>query len=307
MQFALIDSHCHAQFPAYADDRDAVIRRALDVGIGIVNVGTQHSTSRDAIELAEHSGDGVWATAGFHPGHTDLDSHHDPMEFPEKRQEIFSAQQFLELARHPKVVAIGECGLDYVHFARERRERLQSGASADSSAIALATAEASGAGGLPHAEIGRIKRKQQEVFRSQIELAAEVKKSLVVHCRQAFPDLIKVLDSRFQILNSPAGVIHFFSGSWEEAQKLLNLGFYLGFGGVITFARDYDEALTRAPLDRILVETDAPYVAPLPYRGKRNEPAFIVETVRKIAELRGVGYDEIASATVANTKRLFGL
>ena len=274
MNLRLVDSHAHVQFPAYDQDREVVTGRALKASIGVVNVGTQYSTSEGAVWLAEQYADGVWATVGFHPNHADRDSHHDPWELHEKRQEVFDYKKFRELADHPKVVAIGECGLDYYRIRNP-----ESG----------------------------IMERQREVFQQQIELAREVKKPLVIHCRQAFPDLIKILDSRFQILNSSTGVVHFFSGTWEDAQKLLDLGFYLSFGGVITFARDYDGVVKDVPLERLLVETDAPYVSPVPYRGKRNEPAYIVETVKKIAELRQIPYDEIMRVTTGNARRLFRL
>lgn len=273
MNFRIIDSHAHTQFPAYDADRDVVIARALDGGIGMVNVGTQYATSADAIRLAESYPEGVWATAGFHPNHLDPAAHHDPQELPERNAERFDPERFLALARHPKVVAVGECGLDYYRIKNH--------------------------------EAGIMER-QKEVFGRQIELALEVGKPLVVHCRSAFGDLIPILDSYFMIHASrPNGVVHFFSGSWEDAKRLLDLGFSLGFGGVITFARDYDEVVKQIPLERILIETDAPYVAPLPYRGKRNEPAYVVETAKKIAELRGIPFDEFAGRTTENARMLF--
>ncbi len=270
----LIDSHAHVQFPVYDPDRDAVLQRAIEGGIGVINVGTQYSTSEDAVRLAEQHGEGVWATVGFHPNHVDLGAHHDPWELRDQHREPFAISKFRTFAAHPKVVAIGECGFDYY-----RIQNLES----------------------------KTQNRQWEVFVQQIELAAEVKKPLVVHCRKAFTDLVRILNSRFQILNSPAGVVHFFSGTWADAKKLLELGFYVSFGGVITFARDYDEVVKKAPLDRLLVETDAPYVAPVPYRGKRNEPVYIIETVRKIAELRGIEFEVVAASTTENTKTLFRL
>ena len=234
----IIDSHAHVQFPVYAEDRDIVIGRALENGIGMVNIGTQYATSVDAVRLAEKYTEGVWATAGFHPNHLDTNAHFDMQELRTRNQEVFKAEKFFQLARHPKVVAVGECGLDYHR--------------------------------IKNPEAGIVKR-QKEVFMKQIELAMGVGKPLIVHCRNAFHDLIPILASYFSIHAShPNGVVHFFSGSWQDAKRLLDLGFYLGFGGVITFAREYDEVLMKAPLDRIVLETDAPYVAPLPYRGKRN-------------------------------------
>lgn len=272
---AIIDSHCHVQFPAYDVDRQVVIERAQKVGVGMMIIGTQYSTSVEAVGLAERYPDEAWAAVGFHPNHVNPDSYHDPWESREKQQEIFEYEKFRELACHFKVAAIGECGLDYYRIRNH--------------------------------ESGIIER-QKEVFRYQIELAKEVNKPLVVHCRNAFRDLIGILNFCFPISDSrPRGVVHFFSGSWEEAQKLFELGFYLSFGGVVTFSRDYDQAVKRSPLDRLLIETDAPYVSPLPYRGKRNEPAYIDEIVKKIAELRGILYDEVADATTMNARRLFSL
>lgn len=268
----LIDTHAHVQFPAYDADRAAVIERARAAGIGMVNVGTQYSTSEAALRAAEQYKDNVWASAGFHPGHVDSHAHHNSQELHEPNAEPFDADRLRELARHPKVVAIGECGLDYYRIKKQ--------------------------------EAG-IKEEQQKVFGAQIEIARAAGKPLVIHCRQAFPDLVRILGSHFNHQSDGNGVIHFFSGNGEDAKKLLGLGFHLGFGGVITFARDYDEIIKKTPLDRIVVETDAPYVSPLPYRGKRNEPAYIVETVKKIAELRGILYDEVASATLQNAKHLF--
>ncbi|MBI4132088.1 MAG: TatD family hydrolase [Candidatus Sungbacteria bacterium] len=293
----VIDTHAHVQFTAYDADRDIVIGRALEAGIGMVNVGTQYSTSLDAVRLAEQYPEGLWATAGFHPNHLDANAHYDPQELNECSTERFEYAKFLDLARHPMVVAVGECGLDYAHFTRERSERRQNGASA----------EAIDAGGLQQEEIKNLQKQQQEVFLQQVILAAELKKPLVLHCRQAFADLIKILKSKSRILNSPAGVVHFFSGTWDDARTLLDLGFFLGFGGVVTFAREYDEVVKKAPLDRLLLETDAPYVSPAPHRGKRNEPAYIVETAKKIAQLRGVPLEEIAAGTAANTRTLFGV
>ena len=175
------------------------------------------------------------------------------------------------MAERPKVVAIGECGFDYYRLGEETKE------------------------------------KQKAVFLQQIELASEIKKPLMIHCRQAFGDLVEVLNSKFQILNSPPGIVHFFSGTKDDAQNLLDMGFSFSFGGVITFARDYDEVIKYIPLERISLETDAPYVAPVPYRGKRNEPAYIVEVARKIAELKNTSLEEVAMITFENSRRAFNM
>ena len=305
----LFDVHTHTQFAAFHDDRDTVIRRALDAGVWMINVGTQRDTSKSAIETAHRYSEGVYATVGLHPIHTEK-SYHDEQElgtFPysqeyenvgeEKgftsRAEEFDYEYYKNLAEDSKVVGIGECGLDYYRLSEETKE------------------------------------KQKDVFLKQIELAADVKKPLMVHCRNAFSDLISILQPTTSNLLPNPGVIHFFTGTVDDARKLLDLGFSFSFGGVITFARpvrgkspeataapsarasngasDYEEVIKFIPLDRILLETDAPYVTPAPYRGKRNEPAYISEVARKMAEIKKVSLNNVSETTVKNTFSLFGL
>jgi TatD DNase family protein len=177
------------------------------------------------------------------------------------------------LAGHPRVVAIGECGLDYY-----RHQAVGSKKSA-------------------------IKDSQQRIFLEQIKLAGEAEKPLMIHCRpspntdDAYEDLLsQLLTAGFKL---PV-IVHFFVGSAVIAKKLLAAGFYFTFGGVITFVRDYDEVIKIIPLDRIMLETDAPYVSPAPYRGKRNEPAYVLAVAKKLAEIKGVDYDEIRKQTTAN-------
>ncbi len=290
------DVHAHTQFAAYQDDADAVIQRALDAGVWMIQVGTQRDTSASAIAIAEKYPEGVYATVGLHPIHTEK-SYHDEQElgimnnelgepsFAEaseglkgftSRGEEFDYEYYKKLALHPKVVGIGECGLDYYRITNDEL---------------------------------RIKEKQKRAFIQQIELAREVEKPLMIHCREAFSDLIEVLNSYFLTHNSSRspGVIHFFSGTKEDARALLDLGFSFSFGGVITFTHDYDEVVRYIPLDRIVLETDAPYVTPVPHRGKRNEPAYVVEVAKKMAEVKQISMDEVASKTFGNAKIIFGL
>ena len=277
-----LDAHTHVQFSAFSDDFREVIQRARDAGVVLVNVGTQRDTSRRAVELAHEFDKGVYAAVGLHPVHTHA-SFHDAEELgaseKEKgftsRGEVFDREYYLSLARDPKVVAIGECGLDYYREAQETQHETR--------------------------------EKQKQAFIAQMELAKEVGKPLMIHCRSAFPELIQILNSKFYILNSMPGIIHFFSGTPDEARELLDLGFFFTFGGVVTFARNYDEVISLIPIERILSETDAPYVTPAPYRGKRNEPFYIKEVVRKLAELKGVGEEEMASRIWENGKKIFGL
>lgn len=288
----LFDSHTHVQFAAFNEDREAVIKRALEKGVWLVNVGTQRDTSIKAVELANHYPEGVWATVGLHPIHTEK-TFHDEQELGlppassdialvaealakdrggfTSRQEIFDNGYYLHLALEPKVVAVGECGLDYY--------RLGEGT----------------------------KKIQKEVFIKQIELAFVVKKPLMIHCRQAYSDLLRILHAHSKILNSPPGITHFFSGDKEEAKKLLGMGFYFSFGGVITFTKDYDEVVKYIPLEKILLETDAPYVPPTPYRGKRNEPVYVAEVAARLAELKNISLEEAAAQTTENAQKIFSL
>lgn len=276
----LIDSHAHVQFPAYDEDREAVIRRALGESVGMINVGTQYKTSEDAVKLAgEH--DGIWATVGFHPSHADENAHHDPWEIREKDSGGFDRKKFFTLAKNSKVVAVGECGLDYFRIRNN-----ESG----------------------------IKEQQANIFQAQVELAIELGKPLALHCRpskgteDAYDDMFEILNSYSQIHNSALrGVVHFFVGSPDTAKKFLDLGFYIAFAGPITFAKEYEEVVCFVPLGRILVETDAPYASPAPYRGKRNEPLYVGEVAKKIAEVKKLALEEVADATVENTKKLFGI
>jgi TatD DNase family protein len=227
----------------------------------------------------------MYAAVGLHPVHTGR-SFHDAQELGEgegaaaftSRGEVFDADYYRALALDPKTVAIGECGLDYFHFTDDEPREEQV-------------------------------KKQKDAFLAQIRLAKEVKKPLMIHCRNAFDDLIEFVRPYAHEL-SP-GVIHFFTGTPDNAKALLDLGFSFTFGGVVTFPPrkgktmgDYDEAIGIIPLDRILSETDAPYVAPAPFRGKKNEPAYVMHTVARLAELKSVSAEEMKEQIWANAKRI---
>jgi len=252
----LIDSHCHLDSDQFDADREQVIERALAAGVShMVAIGTGNGPPdlEAGIRLADRY-EFFYATVGIHP--------HDAAKASE---EIF--HHLSTLANHPKVIAIGEIGLDY-HYDFSPRET------------------------------------QQAVFIRQMEIA---KKPIVIHTREAWDDTIKLIREHWD--PNRGGIMHCFSGNPEQAQQALDLGFYLSFGGIVTFpkATEIQESARIAPLDRILVETDAPYLAPIPKRGKRNEPAFLVETVRKLAQLRGVSEQTIADSTVKNFRRLMSL
>lgn len=286
MTLKYIDAHTHLNFNAFADDCEVVIKRALDAGVGMINVGTQKDTSKFAIDLANQYDTGVWAIIGLHPVHT-AKSHHDKAEIGEggqeftSRGEAFNYDYYLNLAKDKKVVGIGECGLDYYHLT------------GPSDSLRTSAEEI---------------KKQQEIFEQHIKLAYEVGKPLMLHVRNAYEDTLKILKTNQHLLlpNRP-GDVHFFAGDWAIAKQFLDLGFTLSFTGVITFTNDYNEVIKNTPLDRLLIETDAPYVSPVPYRGKRNEPAYVIEVAKKIAEIKDLSEAEVAEALLANTARIFNL
>ena len=265
------DAHTHVNFIAFKDDNEAAIQRAADAGVAMNTVGTQFDTSRDAVAIAEKY-DNVYATIGLHPIHTEK-SYHDEKELGEggksftSRGEDFDAAAYEKLAESPKVIAIGECGLDYFRLEEDTKKR------------------------------------QEESFVQQIELANKLGKPLMLHIRNAYDDAIAILKREAKV----RGDVHFFAGDWNIAKQFLDIGFTLSFTGVITFTHDYDEVVKNAPLDMLLSETDAPYVAPVPYRGKRNEPAYVVEVVKKIAAIRGEDEETVRVQLLANASRVFGI
>lgn len=270
--FRRIDIHSHLNFAAFDADRDATAKRAIDGGTAFITVGTQLDTSRSAVALAEKYPEGAYAIVGLHPIHT-LASFHDEKELGEggkeftSRGETFDPDAYRELLRNPKVVGIGECGLDYYRLSQDSQAR------------------------------------QKEAFYGQIALAEEFKKPLMLHIRQAYADALEILAAHPTI----KGNAHFFAGTLEEAKRFLDLGFTLSFTGVITFAKQYEELVRFTPLDMIQAETDCPFVAPVPHRGKRNEPAYVNEVVAAIAKIKGLPLEEVEKALLGNARRIFGI
>ncbi len=273
-----IDIHSHVQFNAFDADRDEVMKRALDNDTMVINVGTQIDTSKNAVALADKYDRDVYAIVGLHPIHTGA-SYHDQKELGEggkefvSRGEVFDKDIYRELLKNPKVVGIGEVGLDYYRMDDESIE------------------------------------KQREALIAQIELANEFDKPIMLHIRNnpndksknAYFDALEILKEHAKV----KGDVHFFAGGLEEAKAFLDFGFTLSFTGVITFTTQYDEVIKNTPLDMIMTETDCPYVTPAPHRGKRNEPMYVREVVKKIALVKGLPEDEVASAIMANAKRVF--
>ncbi len=278
----LIDTHAHVNFNAYAEDSDEVIQRALKEKTWLINVGSQLSTSRRAVEFAEKFPHGVFAAVGLHPVHLKEQIVHeevDPLEEFEfkTRPEVFDYEEYKNLARDSKVVAIGEVGLDYFHLPEENKETER--------------------------------QKQKDNFIKHLELASELNKPIMIHCREAHNDVIEILrDWELGTGNRELkGVVHSFGGRWSQAEEYFNLGFLISFNGLITFARDYDRVIKNAPLERLMLETDCPYLTPVPHRGKRNEPSYVKFVAEKIAEIKGISFEEVAQITTENARRLFNM
>ena len=252
----LVDSHCHLDFPDFADDLDGVVGRASAAGVGVLlTIGTHISRYDQVVKVAERF-DNVWATVGVHP--------HEAGVAP-----FADVETLLRLAEHPKVVAFGETGLDYFYDKSPRD-------------------------------------KQRDSFRIHIDAARRTGLPVIVHTRDADEDTGAILAEEMG-KGAFTGLVHCFSSSPDFAEKAVNLGLFISASGIMTFktADMLRDTLADVPLDRLLVETDAPYLAPIPYRGKRNEPAYVAHTAAKLAEVKGVSMAEMESATTDNFHRLF--
>lgn len=394
------DTHAHINLHAFKEDAAEVMQRAFAAGVGVMNVGTELATSKQAVSMLKDYPDNVYAIVGLHPSHTYDNPFLDENEsaFTVEREE-FDYEEYKELAQNPRVVGIGECGLDYyrlddanLRIASEsanlsrpmRRDDYESDVNSDILGVSVIPSVVppwrDGVEGSLHSAnasvgmtVNEIKRLQREAFLDQVKLALELDKTLVIHCRpskgssDAYEDTIQILSTNIEILNKDSNTniqildnqegeqsykdfdtptlnpsplegegrergklrfeVHSFTGSLEVAQKFLELGGYIGLNGIITFGERKNKQPTSAgalakagdktgnmaevvkgvPLERIVLETDAPYLAPVPFRGKRNEPAYVVEVAKKIAELKGVSLEEVEKQTFENTKKLFNI
>ena len=280
----LIDTHTHVNMKAFELDENQVLLNALEKNIWLVNVGTKYETSKKAVEIAERYDEGVYAALAIHPIHL-----HDDIEefdiidgkeykFTTKKQE-FDYEKFKELAlSSSKVVAIGETGLDVYRMSDDKKEE--------------------------------VLKVQEDVFRQSIRLAKELDLAVIVHGRGQADNPTAIYDRIIEILEEekPARVVaHCFGGTLEQGVKLAQMGYYVGITGIVTFknAKMVADLARWLPLENIVIETDAPYLAPDPYRGKRNEPSYVEFVARKIAEIRGVDYEKVAYETTVNARRLF--
>ncbi|MDD2402144.1 MAG: TatD family hydrolase [Clostridia bacterium] len=251
------DTHAHLDDEQFTEDRVDVISRLREAGVELViNVGCNMQSSLKSVEITKEY-DFIYGAVGIHP--------HDASDLNEE-----SLGQLRELAREPRIVAVGEIGLDY-YYDYSPREL------------------------------------QKKCFREMIGMAKELKLPIIIHDRDAHEDTLKIVKE--EKANEVGGVFHCYSGSWEMAKEVMKLGFYMAIGGAVTFknAKKVVEVAQEIPLDHLLIETDCPYLAPVPYRGKRNEPAYVSKVAERIAEIKGISIEEVAKATLENGKRLFGL
>ena len=280
----IIDTHSHLNFKAFKDDSSNVMKRTLAEDVWMVNVGTKYETSLKAIEIAQQYERGVYAAIGLHPMYAaaefvKLKTDPDEGEFLIKEQE-FSREKYRDLivGGKEKIVAMGEIGLDYYYKPKSS------------------------------AKLQLFKEKQKKVFLEQLELAKEFDLPLILHCRVAHDDLIDILRDHSLLTTNYKlrGIVHCFTGTLEQAQKYIEIGFLIGINGII-FKLDLDNVVKNVPLENMVVETDCPYLTPTPESGKRNEPLFIKHTISKVAELKGVSFDEVCQKTTENAKNLFGI
>ena len=252
----LVDSHCHLDFPEYAGRLDEVVGRARDAGVGTcISIGTELKRFPGVRAVAERF-DNVWCSVGIHPHEAE-------------NELLWNAELLLAETSHPKVVGIGETGLDYFYEHSPREKQIAN-------------------------------------FRAHIEAGRESGLPVIVHTRDADDDTIRVLEEEMA-KGAFAGLIHCFTGTQRLADASLKLGLYISVSGIATFKKSdaLRDVIRTVPLERLLVETDAPYLAPVPHRGKTNEPAFVVHTAKLVAELKGVSEEELARATTDNFFRLF--
>lgn len=299
MEIKYIDTHAHLNLAAFAGDTLSVVEKCAEEGVAVINVGTKASTSKRAVEIATgmfnqaserqagsssslperaqvaSEGDNCFAIIGLHPINTVPDSHDEEGE----EAEVFDVEFYRELAKRDKVVGIGECGFDYWHTPANSYEI------------------------------------QERAFVAQIELANELNLPLMIHTRgpqpgQESPTGRSVYQDVYEVLKQYAKVpfnVHFYAGTSEEAARFFELGGTISFTGVITFAKAYEELVKNAPLDRIHAETDCPYVAPVPHRGRRAEPWMVKEVYKKIAAIRGENEELVREQLLANARRQYGL
>ncbi len=263
MNFEYFDIHSHLNLEPLLSDRANVLAKMKEMNIGTITVGADFETSKLAVSIALENKE-CFATVGLHP--------------TDNEKEIWDEEEYEKLAKNPKVVAIGECGLDYFRIKND--------------------------------ELEIAKEKQKELFLNHIDLALKVKKPLMIHARpskgsmDAYEDVLGILESKNFNLKVN---FHFFVGDLNIAKKIVEKGWTMSFDGPITFSTDYDEVIKNIPIENIMCETDAPFAAPTPYRGQTCEPWMVKEIYKKISDLKGINIDEVKGVVTSNINRVFGI
>jgi TatD DNase family protein len=288
MQYAFFDIHSHLHDLDFDGDRDFIISEMKRIGVGTITIGTDVEQSKKAIALAGQH-ENIFASVGLHPNDNKVDD--------------FDMKDYEELARHPKVVAIGECGLDYYRLAPRSYDKSEVGLNENSGERAPRS-------------LGVVEEKirQKEVFQKQIDLAVKVNKPLMLHGRSskgtqdAYEDMLIMLEeAKEKHGDKLRGNAHFFAGDIDIAKRFLDIGFTMSFSGVITFAKDYDDVVRYVPIEMMHAETDSPYATPVPFRGQRNNPMYVQEVVAKISVLREQPLEEVRMQLLENAKKMFGV
>jgi len=257
MEINYFDIHSHLEVSKFDDDREEIISQMKKEGVFTIVVGTDLEDSKKAVRLADKY-ENIFASIGLHPTDT---------------KEDFNENDYLELIKNPKVVAVGECGLEFFRLGEDSEDE---------------------------------KQRQIDIFKKQINFAVKYNKPLMIHCRDAHIETIEILEEKKREYGEKLrGNIHFFSGDVEIAKKYLELGFTMSFTGVITFTKDYDDVIREIPFKYIMSETDAPFVAPIPYRGERNNPLYVKEIVKRIAEIKKLDENLIKKSMVENAQFFF--
>ena len=277
----MIDTHSHINFKNFQPDADEVIGRALDNNTEMIVVGAEYRTSKRALEYANKYDKGVYAAVGLHPLHLEeIEADEGEEGGFETRGEEFSYDNYEKLANSEKVAAIGEIGLDYYHI------KLSS-------------------------EVENIKKRQKQAFFDQLLLARDLELPAIIHCRIAHVDLLSVLKDfkeKYKDMipkDEPWAVVHCFSGDEDLAWEYFNLGLMISFTGLVTFSKQWDDLIRKMPSDRFMIETDCPFMAPEPYRGKRNEPVLVKYVADRIAEIRSTTTEKIADISTKNAQHFF--
>ncbi|MBD3281142.1 YchF/TatD family DNA exonuclease [Candidatus Uhrbacteria bacterium] len=285
----LVDTHSHLHFPKYNEDRSEVHARMAEFDVKTITIGTAITTSRSAVAYAEERTD-TWASVGYHPEHVTSD--YEDEDEKGALDEPYSITELEKLITSPRVLAVGECGLDYHYFSSEQPPS--------------AKGESKG-------DLSQMKADQLAVFNEQAELAVKYQKALIVHSRDAGEDMVQAIANLRDKFPNLQIVIHGFSDAWEFAKAYLDLNCYLGIGGIVTFKPRKNTAeedilaniVKKMPLEQLLLETDCPWLAPVPVRGQRNEPAHVRHIAKFIADLQGLSLEKMSQITTENATKCF--